>query len=134
MVRGLPRQAESLRGDALLEILKCFGAGSPNILDRQGAALLADGYLFALRRSELVGLDLQDQVIGDEKSWGVLRLRRKTIAVVLARSKTAKGIAEIISVSRKNNSQAVKAIEGWIFEAGIRTRQPCSGASLGAVA
>ena len=73
---------------------------------------------------KIVGLDFEDQMMGSEKGLGVLRLRRTTIEVVLARSKTSNWVPEVISVPRENNSEAVKAIEAWVTAAGINARQP----------
>jgi len=120
----LPRQAEPLTGSVLLDILKGIAEGRPRIQDRRDAALLAAGYVFALRRSELVGLDFEDQMICGDKGLGVLRLRRTTIEVVIARSKTSTGFPEVVSVPRQGNSEAVKAIQTWVAVAAIRTRQP----------
>lgn len=124
MASRLPRQAEPLYGSILLEILKGIFTGQPSIIDHRDAALLAVGYLFALRRSELVGLDFEDQMIGGENGRGVLRLRRTTIDVVLARSKTSTGVPEVVAVPRESNSAAVRAIETWIDAASIKPRQP----------
>ncbi len=60
MTARLARQAEPLRGIDLLEIIDALGFAP---IDRCDAALLALGYVIGLRRSELVGLDLE--TLGD---------------------------------------------------------------------
>ena len=74
------------------------------------------GYVFALRRSELVTLDLDKQGTGE----GVLRITAKTIEVTFAKSKTSSGKPQSVAVPRAENAEAVKAIEAWIELAGVR--------------
>ena len=95
-----------------MELLQASDA-SP--IGRRDAALFALGYVFALRRSELVTLDLDRQGSGE----GVLRITAKTIEVTFAKSKTSFGKPQSVAVPRAENSEAVKAIEAWVAIAGI---------------
>jgi site-specific recombinase XerD len=109
----LPRQAEPIRGADVLAMLLASDASPIGLRD---AALLALGYVFALRRAELVALDLDKLGTGD----GVLRITAKTIEITLARSKNAKGEPQVVAIPREQNTEAVIAIERWIAKAGIR--------------
>lgn len=113
----LPRQAEPLRGPDVLDLVLRADA-SP--IGRRDAALLAVGYIFALRRSELVGLDFETLGTGS----GALKLTGSTIEIALARSKTGQGEPECVAVPRDKNPEAVKAIERWIAIAGVQPGEP----------
>jgi site-specific recombinase XerD len=109
----LPKQAEPIRAHEVLELLQ---AADDSPIGRRDAALFALGYVFALRRSELVTLDLEQQGTGE----GVLRIAAKTLEVTFAKSKTSSGKPQSVAVPRAENAEAVKAIEAWIELAGIR--------------
>jgi site-specific recombinase XerD len=109
----LPKQAEPIRAHEILELLAASDA-SP--IGRRDAALFALGYVFALRRSELVTLDLEKQGTGE----GVLRITAKTLEVTFAKSNTNSGKAQSVAVPRTENTEAVKAIEAWVDLAGIQ--------------
>jgi site-specific recombinase XerD len=113
----LPKQAEPIRAHEVLELLQAAGADA---IDRRDAALFALGYVFALRRSELVALDLNKQGAGE----GVLRITAKTIEVTFAKSKTSAGKPQSVAVPRAQNSEAVKALEAWTELAGIGPGEP----------
>jgi site-specific recombinase XerD len=113
----LPNQAEPIRAHEVLELLQATDA-SP--IGRRDAALFALGYVFALRRSELVTLDIEKQGTGE----GVLRITAKTIEVTFAKSKTSSGKPQSVAVPRAENSEAVKAIEAWIALADIEPGEP----------
>jgi site-specific recombinase XerD len=113
----LPKQAEPIRAHEVLALLKAADA-SP--IGWRDAALFALGYVFALRRSELVTLDLEKQGTGE----GVLRITAKTIEVTFAMSKTSSGMPQSVAVPRPENAEAVKAIEAWIALAGIAPGEP----------
>lgn len=113
----LPKQAEPIRAHEVLELLQASDA-SP--IGRRDAALFALGYVFALRRSELVTLDLEQQGTGE----GVLRVTAKTLEVTFAKSKTSSGKPQSVAVPRAENAEAVKAIEAWVAIAGIEPGEP----------
>ena len=113
----LPKQAEPIRAHEVLALLQAADA-SP--IGRRDAALFALGYVFALRRSELVTLDLDKQGTGE----GVLRITAKTIEVTFAKSKTSSGKPQSVAVPRAQNSEAVKAIEAWVELAGVQPGEP----------
>lgn len=113
----LPRQAEPMRAIDVLELMADAGVDP---IGRRDAALLALGYVFALRRSELAALDLEVQGDGD----GALRITAKSMEVVFAISKTNSGTPETVTVPRFENVAAVKAVEAWIDVAGVRPGEP----------
>lgn len=113
----LPKQAEPLRSTDVLGLMETADATPLGLRD---AALLALGYMFALRRSELVALDFDKQ--GD--GAGVLRITAKTMEVSLAISKTSNGEVETITVPRVENAEAIRAVEAWIKVANIRPGDP----------
>lgn len=89
-------------------------------LGRRDAALVALGYVFALRRSELVALDLETQGTGG----GVLRITAKTMEIAFAISKTSTGEPQTVAVPRAENAEAVKAVEAWLATADIQRGEP----------
>jgi hypothetical protein len=96
------------------------------------AAVTRHSYVFALRRSELVALDLETQ----GTSNGVLRITAKTIEIAYAQSKTSTGEPEVVAVPRDENAEAVKAIERWIALVGIQpgetiVRRVTKGGAIG---
>jgi site-specific recombinase XerD len=113
----LPRQAEPIRGADIVDLMASTDTSPIGLRD---AALLALGYVFALRRSELVALDFETQGTGD----GVLRITARTMEVAFARSKTSTGVPEIVAVPRAENADAVRAVEAWIETASIEAGEP----------
>ena len=113
----LPRQAEPIRGETILELMAGTDTSPIGLRD---AAMLALGYVFALRRSELVALDFETQGTGD----GVLRIAAKTMEITFAMSKTATSEPQVVAVPRAENSEAVKAVEAWIEAASIQPGEP----------
>ncbi len=113
----LAKQAEPIRGPDILDLMDGTDATLIGVRD---AALLALGYVFALRRSELVALDFDIQGSGD----GVLRITARTMEIAFAISKTSNGEAQTVAVPRAENAEAVKAVETWIGLAGIRKGDP----------
>ncbi|MEQ8822965.1 MAG: tyrosine-type recombinase/integrase [Filomicrobium sp.] len=111
------KQAEPLRGLDVLEIVEACEA-TPR--GKRDAALFALGYVFGLRRSELVALTWQQPGEGD----GFVRITAKTIELTMLRSKTAGGKPEVVTVPRDANPAAVKAIEVWVEEAAIEPGSP----------
>lgn len=90
-------------------------------IDIRDGALLALGYVFGLRRSELVALDWQQHGVGD----GYVRISARAIDLVLIRSKTATaGKTETVAIPRQPVATAVAAIETWIRHAGVAPGTP----------
>lgn len=113
----LPKQAEPIRG---AEILDLMDGADQTLLGARDAALLALGYIFAFRRSELVSLDLEVQGSGA----GILKITAKTIEVSFAMTKTSADGVETVAVPRSANAEAVQAVEAWIKLAGIKKGEP----------
>jgi integrase len=88
--------------------------------DRRDAALLALGYCFARRRSELAGLDYVHLGTGT----GVLAITPTHIELRLHHSKSARVEEDVFVVPRRHNTSAVRAIERWIAVADIQPGEP----------
>jgi site-specific recombinase XerD len=104
----IPKQSEPIRGTDAIEVIT--PGPDATITDIRDAAIIAAGYLFALRRSELVGLDYAKHGDGD----GVLRFTAHTIELTLVRSKTGQGKPEAVTIPRKGNEDAIDAIKRWV--------------------
>lgn len=111
-------QAEPLTAAMVLDII---ARPASTLIDRRDAALIAVGYVFALRRSELVGLDLGRLGAGN----GYIEITDATLRLRLLRSKTGTlGSPEDVVVPRQHNSEAVRAIEAWIRAGSVVTGAP----------
>lgn len=88
--------------------------------DRRDAALLALGYCFARRRSELAGLDYMSLGSGT----GVLALTPTHVELRLHHSKSGHEEEEVFVVPRRHNKSAIHAIERWIAVADIQPGEP----------
>lgn len=109
-------QAAALKRDTLKEILS---VPAHDARSRRDAALLSLGYCFALRRSELVGLDLG--TLGDGTS--VLSLQPTHLEVRLTKSKA--GVShDVFVLPRRGNQTAVRVIETWLRAAKIEAGEP----------
>jgi integrase len=118
MTMDAPRQAQPLRAATVADILARLGT-SPR--ERRDAAVLALGYCFARRRSELSGLDLEQPGQGT----GVLKLGGAHLEIRLRRSKSnLNSEDEVYVVPTAPNRAAVKAIERWIERANIEPGEP----------
>jgi integrase len=119
----LPAQSAPLRAATLAAMLATL-ADSPRddrrCRDHRDAAILALGYCFALRRSELAGLDLGHLGSGS----GILVMAEAALEIHLARAKAHSGEPKILVVPRAGNRLAVAAIERWIHLAQTQTGQP----------
>ena len=115
--RHVPAQAEPIRGADVAAVLDSLPSSALALRD---GALLALGFVFATRRSELVALDLGK--IGDGN--GAVRITAATIEMVLAKSKTNTGEPEVVTVPRSEVAGAIAAIEDWIAFAGIKPGEP----------
>lgn len=109
----LQKQAEPIRAVDAMDMITVDD--SATVTELRDAAVVAVGYLFALRRSELVGLDWGRHGDGD----GVLRLTAKTIELTLVRSKTNTGQGESVTIPRKGNDDAIDIIKRYVEAAGI---------------
>jgi integrase len=106
------RQAAPLRPTVLGDLLAGLGDSD---LDRRDAAMLSTLYMLALRRSELVEIDLEKR--GD--GLAVLRLTDDGLELELLRSKAEQERSAIVAVDRSHNPKAFAALERWISHACI---------------
>jgi integrase len=111
------RQAAPLRPAVLGDVLATFGDSD---LDRRDAAMLATLYVLALRRSELVEIDLEKR--GD--GLAVLRLTDEGLELELLRSKNDQEKPVTVAVARSCNPRGFAALERWIAHAGIEPGTP----------
>jgi integrase len=116
----LMRQAEPMRPTMLSDILNHLTAGVAPPRALRDAALLATGYRFGLRRSELVGLDFAQLGRGPNRGTGVLRLCAHAIEIEFAISKAASGRSEIISIPSECGATISVALDSWLAAAGIK--------------
>lgn len=112
-----PAQAAALTPNVLRDILASTG---DDLFQQRDAAMLALAYVFALRRSELVAIDLEVFGNGD----AVLRLTPEAAHLTLRRSKTSQDAVETVSIPRDANPRALGAIERWIRSAKIDIGTP----------
>lgn len=116
----IPAQAAPLKADVLLDVIEALGRNG-DLLAVRDAALLATGYVFGRRASEVIGLDLDVLRLGD----GILRRDAKVIEIALARHKSASdGEVATFVVPRDGNEAAVAAIERWVTSARIEPGAP----------
>ncbi len=93
----------------------CSGLGN-SIKDARNKALLLLGFAGALRRSELVGLD----VCQDENSTGWIEFKEEGLLIQLTRSKTHSGSLQTIAIPYgKGDGCPVRAVGSWIDKARI---------------
>lgn len=113
------RQAKPIMADDLRELLASL---NPKLLaDARDAALLALGWAAALRRSELVGLDLGKR--GDGQGSAALEEGRGLV-VSLATSKGSQAEAVSVVIPCADMPVACEAFERWVQLAGIEPGQP----------
>jgi len=112
-----PAQAEPLDPTLLSRMLGWL-AERRDPWSARDAAMLALGYAAARRRSELVGLDLDEQGQGD----GFLARHHDRLEVVLVRHKTAAAGGEpaVFPIIRKTNRLLVAAVDRWLKMAAAR--------------
>lgn len=114
----MPRQAAPVRSALVTEIIANLGTSARDCRD---AALLALGYCFARRRSELAALDYAELGTGA----AVLSITASHLEIRLARAKGKRdGVDLVYVVPVAPNRLAVKAIERWIDLANIEPGQP----------
>jgi integrase len=98
-------------------VLATFGDGD---LDRRDAAMLSILYMLALRRSELVEIDLEKT----RRRPRVLRLTDDGLELELLRSKGDQEKPVTVAVARSCNPRGFAALERWIAHAGILAGTP----------
>lgn len=107
---GAPRrQAAALTTAEIRQIVAACGRGLTGLRDR---ALILLGYAGALRRSELVGLDVEH-----------LTFRADALVLLLPRSKgDPGGEGKRVSIGRGRRPETcpVRAVEAWLQAAGLR--------------
>jgi integrase len=113
------RQAKPLR---ISDVVAILGSLGPHMMDVRDGALIAMGFIFAARRSEIVGLDWDRLRFGD----GYVTVTAPTVEMHLVRSKTASatGEPETVIIPRCEVAAAVAALERWIDVANIRPGDP----------
>jgi integrase len=111
------RKARPLVATDLQTILSGFGSGHRAARDR---LLFALGFAAAMRRSELVGLDWQEQGQGT----GFLVSDDRGLVITLLNTKTGKGEPEEIIIPCADMPTACDALAEWICRAGIQPGAP----------
>lgn len=107
-----PVQKEPLSPDELLEMVSLLSFGLRDMRDR---AILLVGYAGGLRRSEIVGLDVNRDDTEDGKGWVEIE---DGGAVIIQRTKTGWKEAEIARGS-SDQTCPVHALEQWLHYAKI---------------
>jgi integrase len=118
------RQVAALSSGLLTDMLLAAG---PSDLEMRDAAMLSCLYVFALRRSELAGLDFEIAGSGT----GVISLTPATIELQLYRSKSSQTEPRRLSVPMSTSPLAVAAIERWVARARISEQEPLMRRILG---
>lgn len=115
------KQAAPLKGELLTAIIKHLTRKGATTLDRRDACLISLCYIFALRRSEMAGMDLQSYGDGTVK----LVIEDDSATLDFLRSKTNQdGEREETVAMREANIRAFAAIEKWISIADIQPGTP----------
>lgn len=114
--RVRPILAEDLR--EMLEMLR------PEVhREARDAAILALGWSGALRRSELVGLDL-DKVGTDGKSQGFISIDDRGVTITLMTSKASQDTAQTVVIPRDFTPISCRAIEAWVKLGNVKPGTP----------
>lgn len=112
------RQVDPLRQTDVINMIRDMGS---NAIAMRDAALFAIAYVFALRRSEVVGIDLSALGTGNS----IVTITAELIKLVEVRGKTLKGgKSNERNVPRESSSLAFEIIERWISFAGISKGTP----------
>ncbi len=112
------RQVAPLRSAMVADILTQLGTSPRDLRD---GAVIALGYCFARRRSELAGLD--HERLGGGDGW--LTSADRTLEIHLTRAKAMTGSeAEVYVVPRTRNHLAANAIGKWITAANVAPGEP----------
>jgi integrase len=110
------RQARAI---VLADVRVALGRLPPTLAGRRDRALLLVGFFAALRRSEIVGLDLTSTLTDD--ATGHLQIVSEGLLIRLAHSKTDQaGAGQQVGVPRRRDDLCpVRAIEDWLSAADI---------------
>lgn len=111
------RQVKAMPGALVSAILAGMG---DSVIELRDAALLAVGYAFARRRSELVGLDWHAHGVGD----GWLGIDDTHITLTLLAHKTQGAEPLVVVVPRATNPALTRALERWTASACIEPGRP----------
>jgi integrase len=116
--KHVERRATPIHADQLRRLLADL---KPQLnADARDAALLALGWSAALRRSELVGLDWQEQGTG----LGFLHIEERGLVVTLARSKGSQDAAVEVVVPCAEMPTACAAVKAWVERANLQPGAP----------
>lgn len=106
-----PRKVMALQAEHLKSMLKCC---TDNLTGTRNAAILALGFSAALRRSEIIGLRLEDVKFISERN------KPKGIIVTIRKSKTdQEGKGQDIAIPYGKNLRTIERLQKWIEQAGI---------------
>lgn len=128
VLRGIARtshatvaSATPLRGAVVADIVATLSDSLDDPRDCRDAAILALGYGFARRRSELAGLDVDR--LGSGHGW--LSREATTLDLHLVASKRNPGLAaEHYVMPRQGNALAARVIEAWLAVLDAAPGQP----------
>lgn len=112
-------QVKALRGQMIVAMISRLDLGDPTAC--RDAALLSAGYIFARRRSELVGLDWSR--LGSGQGYITVDAFQATAHIVRHKTQMHEGHLNI-TVPRGTNKAAIEAIERWVKLAGIAPGTP----------
>ena len=110
-------QKAALTPTILREVLDHMSDG---VLDRRDAAMLALLYVFALRRSELIGIDFDKLGNGN----AVLKIDGERAVLTMLRSKTSQENEVTLTVRRDRNLRAFASLERWVKIAEVEPGTP----------
>jgi integrase len=109
-----PRQVKAITVDELRQIVTALPVHLQGVRDR---ALLLVGWAAALRRSELVGLDIGKNASGT----GHIAFEKEGVRITLHRSKTdQEGCGIVKALPHGSDQGAIAALEAWLKVAGIK--------------
>jgi integrase len=110
------RQARAI---VLADVHAAIGRLPPTLAGRRDRALLLIGFFAALRRSELVGLDVTAALT--DGATGYIEILSEGLLVRLMRSKTDQcGAGQQVGIPRRRDDLCpVRALEEWLAASGI---------------
>lgn len=114
------KQVRPILGEDLREMLEMLRPDVPR--EARDAAILALGWSGALRRSELVALDLER--IGTEGARGFITIDDRGITITLMTSKASQEAAETVIIPRQFTPFSCRAIENWIKVGEVKSGTP----------